>query len=800
MIVPIEFTNFDTTVRKACLDKAREEVVITFGPGSYLVSGSLEFGSRNCHVLIGRYCSLGHRLIFEMGLNHNYQEVTTYPFRDLQISDDTGNVNHYFEANHYQVIIGNDVWIGCDVTIMGGVRIGNGAVIGAGAVVAKDVPPYAIVVGNPAKVIKYRFSEKVIKKLQTIKWWNWPAEKIQENQDLMKEVNVFTDRFYPESLEVESDSEIMQALHQLKEENTFLYYFVPDFAAPKPIWENVIQQYLQRYTSADTVALLLGIDNNTEYTEELKKICAYIDAIGEQAPLLMTHEENLHEGNILKEIDCYITTREDTTSQCLDYIEDENIQILSGLDYNIFQVKGELKPTVEFEKKKILKFNKQVEQYKYNIGRQLLGKRYEEAMNGIAYIANLLYEYNQQYTDNELENYLASLEKALPAVSMQCANHEKQHIVFYDGFGLDVRGLAQVYLRALTAQNVELLYITVAEGQGRIPTIEKLLYEHNAKVLYLPKGAFGEKYQYLCQEISRFSADIGFLYTTPYDVSGILSFMHFNNRMTRYQINLTDHAFWLGVQAFDYCIEFRDFGASLSKKYRHIPSKKILKQPYYPIINRSLSFEGFPFEKRAQDFVIFSGGWLYKTMDKEKTFYRLVDSCLGAFSYTKFWYAGYGDDTYLRELMKKYPGRVFHTGERKDLYQLLQNVDMYLSTCPQGGGLLTQYSALAGRPPFTLDCYGFNQGVIFNKDMLKISFDNFEICKKELYHFIADPEYRKEKEEQLRKMKVIVTEKEFEENLSKFILDGKSKFPISFYDISMEMQEKLYAERFLTRL
>ena len=352
MILPIEFANFDTTVRKVCLDKAQQNVAMTFGPGSYMVSGSLEYGSQNCHVLIGRYCSLGHRLVFEVGLNHNYREVSTYPFRDLKLKDDTGTVNHYFEANHYQVIIGNDVWIGCDVTIMGGVRIGNGAVIGAGAVVAKDVPPYAIAVGNPAKVIKYRFSEKIIKKLQTIKWWNWPAEKIQENQDWMKEANVFTDRFYPESLEVEGDSEIMQALHQLREENTFLYYFVPDFAAPKPIWENVIKQYLQRYTSADTVALLLGLDNNTEYTEELKKICAYIDAIGEKAPLLMTREGNLHEGNILKEIDCYITTREDMTSQCLDYIGDENIQILSGLDYNIFQIKGELKPTVEFEKKR----------------------------------------------------------------------------------------------------------------------------------------------------------------------------------------------------------------------------------------------------------------------------------------------------------------------------------------------------------------------------------------------------------------------------------------------------------------
>ena len=124
-------------------DEGKTKRLATLGRRSYLVNGSMEYGSRDCHVLVGKYCALGHRLVFEIGLNHDYHGVTTYPFEDvLQNDDDT--LNHAERVNRNQIIIG------------------NGAVIGAGAVVAKDVPPYAIVVGNPAQVIKHRFLKEII--------------------------------------------------------------------------------------------------------------------------------------------------------------------------------------------------------------------------------------------------------------------------------------------------------------------------------------------------------------------------------------------------------------------------------------------------------------------------------------------------------------------------------------------------------------------------------------------------------------------------------------------------------------
>jgi len=98
-------------------------------------------------------------------------------------------------ASGYLVDIGHDVWIGADVKIMDGVSIGNGAVVAAGAVVTKDVPPYAIVGGVPAKIIKYRFTQDQIELLQQFEWWNMPEDWIRENWQLFDNIQKFAEKF-----------------------------------------------------------------------------------------------------------------------------------------------------------------------------------------------------------------------------------------------------------------------------------------------------------------------------------------------------------------------------------------------------------------------------------------------------------------------------------------------------------------------------------------------------------------------------------------------------------------------------
>lgn len=95
---------------------------------------------------------------------------------------------------------------------MGGVKIGNGALIGANSVVAKDIPPYAIAVGNPARVIKYRFDEETIKKLLAVKWWNWDAKKIADNLPLMNDVEKFLELHYSPELDAFPEDDISRRL------------------------------------------------------------------------------------------------------------------------------------------------------------------------------------------------------------------------------------------------------------------------------------------------------------------------------------------------------------------------------------------------------------------------------------------------------------------------------------------------------------------------------------------------------------------------------------------------------------
>ncbi len=126
---------------------------------------------------IGRFCSLARNVDIG-GFDHDYHKVTTMPmFRFNQLSSGENPVVGSKELCE----IGNDVWIAAGTQILHKVKVGDGAVVGGGAVVTKDVPPYAIVVGVPARVIKYRFEDKFIDRLLAIKWWNWPENIILDN-------------------------------------------------------------------------------------------------------------------------------------------------------------------------------------------------------------------------------------------------------------------------------------------------------------------------------------------------------------------------------------------------------------------------------------------------------------------------------------------------------------------------------------------------------------------------------------------------------------------------------------------
>lgn len=141
--------------------------MVNIGEFTYQAEPIQIFFHAESDLTVGKYCSIAAGCKVFLGGNHRGEWISTYPMA----------LNHSYTNG--PVTIGNDVWIGYGVTILSGVTIGDGAMIGAMSVVAKDVPDYGVVAGNPAELKKFRFAADVIEKLLEIKWWDWDAAKVR---------------------------------------------------------------------------------------------------------------------------------------------------------------------------------------------------------------------------------------------------------------------------------------------------------------------------------------------------------------------------------------------------------------------------------------------------------------------------------------------------------------------------------------------------------------------------------------------------------------------------------------------
>ena len=168
-----------------------------FGPKCHVEVGRESYGVVRLHcydkegrVSIGNYTSIAS-LTLLVGGGHHYTDVSTYPFKSRY-----SGVLEFSQKSAGGIVIGSDVWIGHNVTVLDGRRIEDGAVVGAGSVIAEDIPSYAIAVGNPARVLRYRFTKSDIEILRKTRWWDMPNSVIRNNVDLfyLSDVKTFASK------------------------------------------------------------------------------------------------------------------------------------------------------------------------------------------------------------------------------------------------------------------------------------------------------------------------------------------------------------------------------------------------------------------------------------------------------------------------------------------------------------------------------------------------------------------------------------------------------------------------------
>lgn len=295
---------------------------------SYIVQAEIHSGinvrlETGCHcIAIGKGTSVADGVLLIIDLDHDFDSVVQGDLKSLRRQAERKT------RHRGSIIMQNDVWVATDATIMPGVTLHNGCIVAAKSVVTKDVPPYAIVGGNPARVLRYRFAKDVVDALQKIAWWDWDEEtQRQRKEDFALPVEEFAKKYLPLAEGIGAEP--------LTGHGSNTVFFPIDVGEPFPLYPKILEEYFSK-DRPDT-ELLIYIPEKHSTWENIQKVEEMLKKYeARDSCVTLQVGVTLDERILMQGADFYITTRSAETVRWTCLAERYGAKVLYGTDWPLF--------------------------------------------------------------------------------------------------------------------------------------------------------------------------------------------------------------------------------------------------------------------------------------------------------------------------------------------------------------------------------------------------------------------------------------------------------------------------------
>lgn len=295
---------------------------------SYIVQAEIHSGINfrveiGCHcIAIGRGTALADNVLLMIDQDHDFSLVAQSATSILR--------GHTVRKTRRRgsIVIQNDVWIGSGATIMPGITLHNGCIVAAKAVVTKDVPPYAIVGGNPARVLRYRFDKGIVESLQKIAWWDWDAEtQRRRKEDFALPVEAFVEKYLPLAENIGAPQTEMSGPKTV--------FFPIDVGEPFPLYPKILEEYFSK--DRPDAELLIYVPKKLSTEENIQRVEKILEKYeARDSCVTLQVGMTLDERILMQGADYYITTRSEGTVSRTCLAERYGTKVLYGTDWPLF--------------------------------------------------------------------------------------------------------------------------------------------------------------------------------------------------------------------------------------------------------------------------------------------------------------------------------------------------------------------------------------------------------------------------------------------------------------------------------